>query len=276
MVWSRVIKKEALTPLVAGCLFVAIASGCHARRSIAGTARTAKGYGFAFDYSATLFKSFKVEKQSRWTDQDNGDGVPSGTAPAHVRFTLSEKLPDFAREKGEDAYSEATIEIMPLADPGVSDFAKAYPDLVKCAADVRVMVKNGIPRIAPGADLPEWGLTDAAQTIHAKPEVLETPWCSGIQYLGEETQENSPIGNRGLGYIFQGVSKDGAYYVSVSLAVAHRTLCAPNQDVYNFSNDRLNAYYRETETRLSSGRDDSFAPSLAELKALVSSIRPVR
>ncbi|MBS1767551.1 MAG: hypothetical protein JST05_09150 [Acidobacteria bacterium] len=268
-------KKRVFKPLLVGCL-LAVVGGCHTRGSVAGATRTAKGYGFAFDYSAALFKSYKVEKQNRWTEQDNGDGVPSGTAPAHVKFTLSEKVPDFAREKGGDAYTEATVEIIPLADPGVSDFDKSYPDLVRCAADIRRMVKIGIPKVAPGADLPEWGLSDAAQTIHAKPEVIATAWCSGIQYLGEETQEDRPIENNGLTYLFQGVSKDGAYYVSVSLPVAHRILSAPNQDVYNFPSDRLNAYYRETETHLSSEGDSSFSPSLADLKALVLSIRPIK
>lgn len=259
------------------CLLILALTGCHSwHRGALPPLRTAKGYGFSFQYSAATFKSYKVTQEARWTEQDNGDEVPSPTAPAHTKFTLQQEIPAYAREKGRDPFTESEIVVLPLHDTSVPDLAAAYKYFLQDASDLRKILKDGVRPVALGSTLPEWELEDAEQTIHSKIQIVDTPWCSGIQYLTQDVQENCPISNEELGYQFEGLSRDGTYYISISVPVANPILSEQGPDVDNYTKEQMNAYLLDMEKRLNQAKDESFSPSLVELRALVQSMRPVK
>lgn len=238
--------------------------------------RTAKGYGFSLQYSVATFKSYKVTREARWTEQDNGDDLPSPTAPAHTKFALRQEIPAFARENGRDPYTESEVRILPLHDASVPDLTASYKGLLSDAEHLRQILKDGIHSVALGSTLPDWELTDAEQTLHSKIQIVDTPWCSGIQYLTQEVQDNCPVQNDSLMYEFQGLSKDGKYYISISLAVANPILSEQGPNVDHYTKEQMDAYLLGMEKRLNEAKDESFSPSLVELRALVQSIRPAK
>jgi len=238
--------------------------------------QTAKGLGFSFEYSAATFRSFKVIRDARLTEQENGTDYPAGIGPARVEFTLHQVVPAFAREKGQDSYTEATVVIVPLRDPSVPDFTKAYPDLAQTAEELRKILKAGVPHVAVSAQLPHWDQGDAEQTTHSKVQFVDSSWCYGIQYLTQEVQENTLITNERLVYLFQGLSKDGAYYLSVSIPVANPILSQQSLDVDNYTKEQMDAYFLGMEKRLNQAKDESFSPSLVELRALIQSLHPAK
>lgn len=227
--------------------------------------------GFSFRYNSGSFRDVDATLAKRCTDTDNGDNLPDPAAPLHPVFMLHQIFPSFVRPD-EREFTDAQLDLIPLGDPSVKDFAKAYSDLAGNAAGLRALLKAKTIHPALNTNLPEWALIDAAQTLHAKLQVVEGSWCIGIQYLTQEVQDATPIINERLTYVFQGVSRDGAYYISLKAPVAHPMLKPYGQK--EISDAAFDAYLAEMETKLTQAPDFTFAPSLVDLRALVTSIHP--
>lgn len=264
----------AIRPLVA-LLFMLPFLNCRAGSRIsAASLQAANGGGFAFQYQKTSFKGLQVVLDKRWTDADNGDSLPDATAPARVRFLLQQHLPGYVTQS--DPFTDAEVVIIPLRDPGVPDFSKAYSDLTASAAEVRKLIEAGVPKVAPEGSLPEWNLVDAAQTIHAKARVVKGDWCSGIEYLTQHAQDSGAIRNEGLIYVFQGLSHDGSYFISVKAPIANPLLVNDDPAMDSYSESQWSDYFLRIEQKLDQAPDGSFAPSLNDLRGMLLSIRPVK
>lgn len=237
------------------------------------TAQTVEGLGFSFRYDPTVFRSVDAVSAKRWTDADNGEDLPDPAAPAHSAFTLHQVLPAFVRASERD-FTDAHLNIIPLKDGSVPDFSKAYSDLVGNAEDLQKLLSVGLHHPALNSNLPEWALIDAAQSLHAKVQKVEGAWCVGIQYLTQEVQDASSITNESLMYVFQGISRDGTYYISLKAPVAHPMLKPYGSDDGGDTEAKNEAYLNQMEGKLTHAPDGSFAPSLEALRALVLSIRP--
>ncbi|MBS1786052.1 MAG: hypothetical protein JST24_11540 [Acidobacteria bacterium] len=240
----------------------------------AASLRTASGGGFAFQYRETNFTGFQVSLDKRWTDADNGDDLPDATAPARVRFILQQHLSKYVLQN--DPFTDAEVVIIPLRDPSVSDFSKAYSDLTASAAEVRKLIEAGVPKVAPEGSLPEWNLGDAAQAIHAKARTVKGDWCSGIEYLTQHAQDSGAIQNENLMYVFQGLSHDGHDFISVKALIANPLLLKDDPEMGSYTDAQWSDYFLRIEQKLDQAPDGSFAPSLKDLRGMVLSIRSVK
>jgi hypothetical protein len=208
---------------------------------------------------------------------DIGTDIPIDNAPARVKFTLRAKAPSYFKGSEVEPWGEGSIQVIPLGDASVKNFAQAYPDLQKGAEGLRAILKGGVVRVGADNVLPDWNCVDKEQTIHAKARILDMPWCSGIQFLTQYTQEpGTAIDNAGLAYKFQGLSKDGAYYVAAEIPVAHPSL--PNHDPGAARplppKEKADAYYAETERKLNGLEGKSFSPPLNVLREMIQSLHP--
>jgi hypothetical protein len=98
----------------------------------------------------------------------------------------------------------------------------------------------------------------------------------GVRNLTHFSQAYMPISDRTIFYTFQGVTGDGAYYVSLVLPVHHPSLPAdegqiPGGDVDAFSNN-FERYAKEVEEQPDEQADFTFIPKLALFDALVQSL----
>lgn len=88
------------------------------------------------------------------------------------------------------------------------------------------------------------------------------------------TQEDhgDPVNNEDLRFVFQGVTKDGRYYIDARFAIAHPSLPKGVADTNNIARDDGNQYLRKAEKDLEALPDESFKPSIADLNRLLASI----
>jgi hypothetical protein len=229
------------------------------------TERIAQGPGISVAYDAADFSGHSWKQEPKLTAQDIGTDIPEGVEPAHAVLLLS------ATSGSRRDPQDNRISFIPLSDPSVRDFAKAYPGLQSSAAKLRALLAaHGIPtmRQLNAAD-PE--LVDSEYSFCTRVERIDTPALSGFAYLAQFTQELHPdaANNRELTYVFLGTTAGGRYLVEANLAVGHPSLPkAPGE--------RSSVSLRESERQLLRLDEGSFQPSLNRLKALVRSISIAR
>jgi len=240
--------KVPTVPLLTAC-FAAFLTSAQA------APKTFQAPGVTFTYDDTLLKSpklhhFKAVALASPTD------IPDGVAPAHVAV-------EFAHESGG-------IEVFPTSDPGVKDFAKAYPTHAHAEKELRRVLRE---RPAESKELPVLPWADVDMPFHKKIHYLDFRNGSGVAWLSQRTIDIAPINNAQLWYIFQGLTRDGAHYVAAQMRVAHPSLPATAvvKDYADFEK-QYPAYLARASSKLGAQPDNSFRPSLSALQSLFASI----
>jgi len=249
-------------------------SGCRPSKAPAAPQHS-QGQGYQIDWDAQAFRSCVFSTRPRLTAEENGTDIPIDVAPQRVRIDLMAPAPRYwvAGEKRPSG-QEHHLELIPLQDPSVADFAKAYPDLTAQAQGLRDLLTKRPTTFNLGSSIPEWDCIDVSQTIHAKVTYLDTPWCSGIFFITQHTQETGvPINNEGLVATFQGLSKDGKVYIETSFPICHPAFTKPYRDL--IPEPQVEAAHRKAEQQINGAKNSSFSPSLQQLTALITSLRPV-
>lgn len=134
---------------------------------------------------------------------------------------------------------------------------------------------------------------NAGLVIDAQPTKVAFQNGSGIRAIQQYHQAPVPITNDYLIYTYQGITKDGKYYVSIVAPIRAAFLIDqtynpdPNAttptpvvpeggfvfpDIIEFDNLKFEQYYRDVTDKLSQSTADQFTPSLSILDALVQSI----
>jgi hypothetical protein len=253
-------------------LLIALPPALHAQ---GGAKVIASGSGFQLEFREAYFRpGYQVHQESRLTAQENGDQLPDGIGPRHVRFTLGPKSPQSMRGAGSWPESDSWVALLPLQDPSVGNFKAAYPSLDQCAEALRGILAAGRVPDTPWNNLPVWDFLDATQMVHAKLRILATPWCRGVEYLTQEIQEPCALSNHRLIFRFVGLSSDGHYLVDVSTHVAAPVLPIPAKGIEDAREAAVRAYCRRAQKILNACADQDYFPPLGTLEELVRSIRP--
>lgn len=118
--------------------------------------------------------------------------------------------------------------------------------------------------------LPDYPPRNAAHAIQLKLSYLDAPWGSGLCYVTQFTQDGgTPANNEELTYLFQGLTKDGANYISADFRITHPKLPKGIDDA---PRDREKGDYHLDRLLLSKQTDSSFSPSLVKLRQWLQSI----
>jgi hypothetical protein len=117
-------------------------------------------------------------------------------------------------------------------------------------------------------NLPDYPSRNAAHAFELHLYYIDAAWGSGICYMTLFTQDGSNHANNDeLEYLFQGLSKDGSFYVSADFHITHPRLNhwrAPESEKGDYSADiKL----------LSALKESSFIPKLPELYKWLMSIK---
>jgi hypothetical protein len=215
-------------------------------------------YGITVQYGAD-FTGHSWKQEPKLTQQEIGTDIPEGVAPLRPVLQLKGLLPGRADDN--------TIEVTPLSDRSVNEFAKAYPGLNSGAVALRALLsKSQLPHMK-ALQKADPGAVDSAYSLCARVERVESAWVRGFVFLLQTTQEESGDlpNNRELTYQFLGTTRDGAYFITASFAVNHASIL--NQPVYT-SAQKL----RDSERQLASFDENSFQPPLSRLKAVIRSM----
>jgi hypothetical protein len=215
-------------------------------------------YGIAVQYGPD-FGAHSWKQEPKLTQQEIGTDIPEGVAPLRPVLQLKGRLP--AR------IDENTIEVIPLSDSSVHDFAKAYPGLNSSAVALRsLLARSQLPGMK-ALEKADPGTVDAVYSLCARLERVKSPWLRGFVFLLQTTQEESGDlpNNRELTYRFLGVTTDGAYFVTASFAVNHESIL--KEPVYAKAQK-----LRNSERQLAAFNENSFDPPLSRLKAVIRSM----
>jgi len=237
---------------------------------------TVRGYGIQISYPRTYFSGSRVESAPRLTEEENGGDYPDGIAPARVTFFLKLLTPKFKHTSNEWFGLEAKVVVLPLKDPTVKSFEKAYPFFSKTAIRLKTILESGSLKWTVNQNLPDWNQQDCVQSIHAKAGLLQTPWCTGLHYLTTCLQEASEIDSDRLTYKFEGLSRDGNHYVSIEIPIANPLLPIVAPGIESADPKTLNEYFNRAEKLLDAADGDTFFPPMRIISELVQSLAPAK
>ena len=124
---------------------------------------------------------------------------------------------------------------------------------------------------------------NAAQVFHSNEQVQKFQNGTGIRFLTQYAQAPYPVNNNSLFYTFQGLTNDGAYYISAILPINAAFLSPdgnPNTplpadgvpfDWNNFEN--IPAHFELVKQKLNATDPNAFTPSLTNLDTMIQSVR---
>lgn len=143
---------------------------------------------------------------------------------------------------------------------------------------------NSLKAIIAGQPVPEnipfLPAFNAAQMFHSNEQILAFQNGKGIRFLTQYGQDVYPVNNSDMFYTFQGMTDDGAYYVSAVLPVSAAFLPADGNpdtplpaggvpfDRQNFQSQ----YFELVKQKLNAADPNAFNPTLASLDVLIQSI----
>jgi hypothetical protein len=235
-----------------------------------------KSAGVSFIYSTNDFPAVEIKKEQKLTAQDIGDGVDEGFAPEHFCFYLKDKRPLPALEQGPRYFipAHSFICAIPLKDSSVKDFGGAYPSLNSAAMNLQKILRERPDKLEHRRDVPDIPSINASPSIVSRFQYLDFRSGSGILFLTQYSNEMepNPVNNEELTLDFQGLTKDGRYYIAARLAITHPSLPKGIDFTDDIERDRQGSYLRKGEKELEGFPEESFQPSLKSLKALLSSI----
>ncbi|HXH86101.1 MAG TPA: hypothetical protein VNI35_04705 [Nitrospira sp.] len=236
-----------------------------------------KAGGVSFVYSTKDFAEVEIEKVEKATALDGGEGIDEGISPEHVCFNLKDKRPLPALEQGPRYFipTYSFVCAVPLKDSSVKDFGKAYPNLNAFAVDLQKILRERPINLEHQSDIPDFPPNNAGQSIMSKFQYLDFRSGSGMLFLTQYSNEMqpNPVNNEELTLTFQGLTKDGRYYVAARFAITHPSLPRGIDFTDNIERDLPNFnYLKKEEKELEGFSEESFQPSMKRLKALLSSI----
>jgi len=242
--------------------------------------REAQHAGVSFTYSTDDFAGVTLAEEPKLTLQDVGDGIPVDVGPAHSCFRLEDKRPLPALAEGPRYFfpAESFVCAIPLHDPSVEDFGAAYPFLVSAVATLTKMLRERPSTPEGRRYLPDQPTIEAGHSVVSRFGYLDFRSGAGILYLTQYSQEMTPnpVNNEELTLVFQGLTRDGRYYLAARLAITHPSLPRGIDFTDDIERDTAFRYLRKGEEDLEGFAEGSFQPSLTHLKALLASIHVER
>jgi hypothetical protein len=187
--------------------------------------------------------------------------------PEHIRFTLAgprEQIDPEHMRIGVGAQPQ--IMVYPAEEfAAMSESARAQIEALQALLESR-------PADADH-ELPRLPLINAAQVFHAQVKYLDFQNGSGIRYITQYSQDVIPIVNQHLFYTFQGLTQDGAHYISAQFPI--RTAALPDEpdiEDWNAFAAGYQDYLAQAVDDLNSLPSDAFEPSLEPIDGVIQSL----
>jgi len=204
-----------------------------------------------------------------------GEGVaPWGVTPGHTQIDL-EGYPL------QGKFHQPQIFVYPA-----SAYAELFPGAFESIHRLDNILYDpaGINLDQP---LPFVPFFNAAQVFASNVQAVSFQGGGGVRFVTEYAQAPVPVDNHDLFYNFQGLSRDGTYYIIAIFPVTAPGLAETNDiaapipaggvafpDINN-TNPDFQGYYAAITDLLNGTAPQAFSPSLSQLDALIQSIQIV-
>jgi hypothetical protein len=255
--------------LVIVVMLLALATTVSAQEDSAWSTVSADGVALAYPHS--LGPNVNIV---HYAGDDPSLGQPGGPLPPYTEFQLYEKTDepvDYLAWNGKGyvtVYHTADFANYPLYQDQLTALQKLLTDAPALDSFMAYDSNQPMP------NLPFLPVYPAAQVIRAAAQYAEIGSLKGIIYLTVFRQDASPFLNNEFYYTFQGVTADGAVYVSARFPVVVPGVPAelPADFDYDAWVTGIDQYMNDTMAALTAADAASFAPSLTELNDVFNSI----
>lgn len=238
-----------LTAALAACVLLCAthAAGQRAelRGSVAARARaagkSASHAGVSFTYDASLASDVKAE-----VARPEGCGKPGDVLPTHVAFTLA----GYPKPHESPFMQPPEIRVFPVAEyrralaacekeMAATIIGSSPPLSYVSDFDDEVRTLKALSAARPGpralgawlrkksrgreylrGRMPLVPMYDVGEALRAKVSYVDFRGGSGVAFVTQYTIEDTLVSNQALAYVFQGLTRDGQYYVSAAFPVA--------------------------------------------------------
>jgi heat shock protein HslJ len=233
------------------------------------TTNTVSFNSFSFSFPNTLATNVNIAQVAA---DDPALEQPGGPNVKHSEFTLF----NGAYEPESGFLGEGIVSIYNSADFAGYELATTeYTNLQNLLAERPDLSSYMVPSDGTNASsLPYLPVVGASQVIRAQAQYIDTDSLQGVSYVTAYRQDVSPFTSNGFLYIFQGLSSDGGYYVSVVIFLDMSLFPAeiPTDFDYDAFSEDYMGYLTETITTLTNATPNDFSPSLTTLNQLVQTI----
>jgi hypothetical protein len=210
--------------------------------------------GITFDFGPSIAAGVRPETVRA---MDDAVGL---LHPEHVRFNF--------REYAHSGNQEPHIAIYPVAEyAAVQEYAAGMIERLRQFLSDRPAAPRSIPFLP---------YMNAGQAMCTNISYLDFQNGHGVRFLTEYHQACVPINNQDLFYTFQGLTDDGAWYISAILPVAHPSLPADHSIIFTSEWTHCEGYedyIRGIVVQLDAEPDESFTPQLDLLDEMIRSLR---
>lgn len=191
------------------------------------------------------------------------DGPFWDTYPAYYQF-------DFEGYPLEETFHTPRLTIYPA--PAYAGLNLAAREKIEALTTLLADPATGLAQDT----LPFIPLFNAAQVFHSQAEIVEFGNGRGVRYLTAYAQSIFPLSNQELFYTFQGLTDDGAYYISaifpISSAILPNTPPNLTTEEWEELGENYMEYLEETTAVLDALTADEFLPTLSSLDQLIQSL----
>lgn len=192
--------------------------------------------------------------------------------PGHTRITLDGYLL-------QGQFHQPQIFVYPA-----TEYAEMYPAAFESIHRLdNILYGPEAPNL--NEPLPTAPFFSAAQVFASNVQAISFQGGGGVRFLTQYAQYAAPVNNHELFYHFQGLSRNGAYYIIAIFPVTTPVLAessdpeavlptggVPYPDVSN-TDAGVQGYYASITTLLNATSPDAFTPTLNQLDALIQSIQ---
>jgi hypothetical protein len=246
---------------------------------------------YPFAYKAE-FGEIRVRHEKRVDFQ--GEAVKEKwpvDAPAHTCYDFENKRSFPAVENGPRYFFPAYsfICVVPTFEKGETDFTKTFPNFGKAVGQLKKLLEEKPGNFGQFDDLFDFPYNNAGWAFKAKVKYLDFEKIAGVFFITQYSQDltPTPANNEELTANFQGLSKDGKYYVAARFAILYPSLPRGIDSVddriqnhaLNTSNveeikERVRTYLKREADKIERLSNDTFVPKISSLEQLISSISP--
>jgi hypothetical protein len=214
--------------------------------------------------------------------------IASGASGQIVPAAQGADLPEFATHP---AYTEIRLTGYPVQNDQFEGMIQVLPvaeyKKLSQAAGQRAQAMQTLlaqKPAAPTEEIPVLPVYNAAQVIRAQVQYLNMQNGAGVRFLAFYAQGLMPVTNKELFYTYQGLTADGAHWVSAILPVNAAFLAADAKSAgnppaggipfpANADGAQVKAYYQAMTDKLSATPAGGLTPALAALDAMMQSLR---
>lgn len=202
-----------------------------------------------------------------------GDNVaPWEVTPGHTQVTLDGYLL-------QGKFHQPQIFVYPA-----TEYAVLYPAAFESIHRLdNILYGPGAPDLSQ--PLPTVPFFNAGQVFASNVQAISFQGGSGIRFLTEYAQNSAPVNNNDLFYHFQGLSRNGDYYIIAIFPITAPVLAESSDpgailppggvafpDINNPDPD-MQGYYASVTDLLNATSPDAFTPTINQLDALIQSMQ---